>query len=70
MAIPLTSESAPAALINGDQMLSVELREAEDAAVEGGMVASGTSGLPDRVAGALRTRSPQSGFEAVRDGLC
>ncbi len=43
MAIPLTSESAPAraALIDGDQMLSVELREAEDAAVEGGMVVAG-----------------------------
>jgi len=54
VAIPLTSESAlaSAALSDGDQMLSVELREsdpelvalvrgAEDSAVEGGMVAAG-----------------------------
>jgi hypothetical protein len=54
VAIPLTSESAPApaALIDGDQMLSVELREgdpklvalvreAEDSEVERGMVAAG-----------------------------
>ena len=38
MAIPLPSESAGAALIDDDQILSVELREAVDAAVEGGMV--------------------------------
>jgi len=43
VAIPLTSEfaPAPAALSDGDQLLSVELREAEDSAVEGGMVAAG-----------------------------
>ena len=54
MAIPLTSESAPppAALIDGDQTLIVELRkgdpklvalvrEAEDSEVERGMVAAG-----------------------------
>ena len=54
MAIPLTSESAPApaALIDGDQMLIVELREgdpklaalvreADDSEVERGMVAAG-----------------------------
>ncbi len=54
MAIPLTSEFAlpPAALIDGDQMLIVELpedapelvalvREAEDSELDGGMVAAG-----------------------------
>ena len=52
MAIPLTSESAPVALIDGDQMSIVDLgesdpelvalvRQAEDSAVEGGMVAAG-----------------------------
>jgi hypothetical protein len=54
VAIPLTSESAPApaALIDGDQMLIVELREggpklvvlvreADDSEVERGMVAAG-----------------------------
>jgi hypothetical protein len=54
VAIPPTSESAPApaALIDGDQMLIVELRkgdpelvalvrEAEDSEVERGMVAAG-----------------------------
>ena len=54
MAIPLTSESAaaPAALSDGDQMLIVELREgdpelvalvreAEESALEGGMLAAG-----------------------------
>jgi hypothetical protein len=52
VAIPLTSESAPAALGDGDQMLMVELRESdpelvalvretEDFEVEGGMVAAG-----------------------------
>jgi hypothetical protein len=41
VAIPLASELHPAALIDGDQMLSVELRGAEDAAVEGGMVVAG-----------------------------
>ena len=51
MAIPLTSESAPAALSDGDQMLIVDppegdpklvalVREADDSAVEGGMVAA------------------------------
>ena len=52
MAIPLTSESAPVAPSDGDQMPSVELRErdpelvalvraAEDSAVEGGLVVAG-----------------------------
>ena len=52
MAIPLTSESAPAALIDGDQTLIVEpreggpklvalVREADDSEVERGMVAAG-----------------------------
>jgi hypothetical protein len=54
VAIPLTSESAPApaAFIDGDQVLILELRErdpepvalvraAEDSEVEGGMVAAG-----------------------------
>jgi hypothetical protein len=52
VAIPLTSEPAPAALGDGDQLLSVELperhpelvalvRAAEDSEVEGGMVAAG-----------------------------
>lgn len=52
MAIPLTSESAPAALSDGDQMLVVDpraggpklfalVREPDDSAVEGGMVAAG-----------------------------
>jgi hypothetical protein len=41
VAIPLTSEFAPAALVDGDQLPIVELREAEDSAVEGGMVAGG-----------------------------
>ncbi len=41
MAISLTSESAPAARIDGDQMLIVELREAADSEVEAGMVAAG-----------------------------
>jgi hypothetical protein len=42
VAIPLTAESAPAAaaLIDGDQMLIAELREAENTEVEGGMVAA------------------------------
>ena len=40
MAIPIY-EPAPVALIDGDRILSVELREAEDAAVEGGMVVAG-----------------------------
>jgi rubrerythrin len=43
VAIPLTAESAPAAaaLIDGDQMLIAELREAgEDTEVEEGMVAA------------------------------
>ena len=57
VAIPLMSEFAPtpAALIDGDQMLIVELsegdpelvalvREAEDSEVEGGMVAAGQIG--------------------------
>jgi hypothetical protein len=52
VAIPLTSESAPAALSDGDQMLIVEPREggpklvalvrgADDSEVERGMVAAG-----------------------------
>jgi hypothetical protein len=52
VAIPLTSEFAPAALVDGDQLPIVELREgdpelvalvreAEDSAAEGGMVAAG-----------------------------
>jgi hypothetical protein len=49
VAIPLTSESAPAALVDGDQRLVVErgpelvalVRGAEDPAVEGGVVAAG-----------------------------
>ena len=52
MAIPPTSESVHAALIDGDQMLIVELREGdpelvalvretEHSAVEGGMLAAG-----------------------------
>ena len=41
MAIPLASELHTVALIDGDRILSVELREAEDAAVEGGMVVAG-----------------------------
>ena len=54
MAIPLTSESArsPAALVDGDQMSIVEAREgdpklvalgreADDSALEGGMIAAG-----------------------------
>jgi hypothetical protein len=52
VAIQLTSESAPAALGDGDQMLIVELRESdpelaallresEDSALEGGMIAAG-----------------------------
>jgi len=42
VAIPLAAESAPApaALSDGDQMLIVELREADDAAAEGGMLAA------------------------------
>ena len=42
MALPLAAESAPApaALSDGDQMLIVELREADDAAAEGGMLAT------------------------------
>jgi hypothetical protein len=57
VAIPLTSESAPApaALIDGDQTVIVELREgdlelvalgreAEDSEVEGGMVGAGQEG--------------------------
>jgi hypothetical protein len=52
VAIPLTSESAPVALIDGDQMPIVDLRasdpelvalvrEAEDSEVEGGLVVVG-----------------------------
>jgi rubrerythrin len=42
VAIPLTAESAPAAaaLIDGDQMLIAELREAKNTEVEEGMVAA------------------------------
>ena len=43
MAIPLTSESAPApaALIDGDPKLAPLVREADDSEVERGMVAAG-----------------------------
>jgi hypothetical protein len=55
VAIPLTSESAPAARSDGDQLPSVELREsdpelvalaraAEDSAVEGGLAGRGRRG--------------------------
>jgi hypothetical protein len=40
VAIPIY-EPAPTALLDGDQILSVELREAEDVAVERGMVVAG-----------------------------
>ena len=42
MAIPLAAESAPApaALVDRDRMLIVELREADDAAAEGAMLAA------------------------------
>ena len=43
------SVPAPAALSDGDQTLSVELREAEDVAVEGGMVAAGRGRKGKRV---------------------
>jgi hypothetical protein len=52
VAIPLTSEHPhPLPSTDGNQLLIVELREAEDAVVEGGMLAAGAGqeGDPGRV---------------------